>query len=158
MILRPAGPADVPEVLALVRELADYEGLADQVVCTEDDLHAALFAPGAVVSVTLAVTEAGDEAGPGAGGPGTVAGHALWFRTFSTFLGRTGIWLEDLYVRPPYRRRGLARRLLGHLRAETAGRVEWEVLDWNADAVAFYRSLGAAPLEGWVTYRWGPER
>jgi GNAT superfamily N-acetyltransferase len=141
--VRPAGPADVPEILAMIHELAAYEELADQVVCTEEDLQRALFGPEAVVTVTLAVDDRG-----------AVAGHALWFRTFSTFLGRTGIWLEDLYVRPAHRRHGVARELLEHLRSATTGRVEWDVLDWNAPAIALYDRLGARPLEGWTTYRW----
>jgi GNAT superfamily N-acetyltransferase len=141
--VRPAEPADVPEILAMIHELAEFEELSDQVVCTEEDLRRALFGPGAVVTVTLAVDE-----------QGAVAGHALWFRTFSTFLGRTGIWLEDLYVRPAFRRQGLARALLDHLRAATTGRVEWEVLDWNAPAITFYDGLGAQPLTGWTKYRW----
>ncbi len=136
--LRRATPDDVPAVLAMIRELADFEELADQVVATEADLHRALFGPDAAVEVTLAEVD------------GQVAGHALWFRTFSTVLGRTGIWLEDLYVRPAFRRRGLAHQLLDHLRARSEGRVEWTVLDWNADAIAFYRGLGARPLEGWT--------
>ena len=88
-MIRPAEPGDVPELLAMVRELAQFEDLTDQVVCTEDDLTAALFGPDAVVHDTVAVAD-----------DGTLAGHALWFRTFSTFLGKTGIWLEDLYIRP----------------------------------------------------------
>jgi GNAT superfamily N-acetyltransferase len=143
VIVRPAGPADVSEVLSLINELAEFEELADEVVCTEEDLHRALFGPEAVVTVSLAVDEEGG-----------VAGHALWYRTFSTFLGRTGIWLEDLYVRPSHRRKGVARQLLDHLRAQTTGRVEWEVLDWNAGAIAFYQGLGARPLGGWTKYRW----
>ncbi len=87
----------MPELLAMIRELAEFEHLADQVVCTEDDLRRALFGPGAVVHDTVV-----DD------GTGALAAHALWFRTFSTFLGRTGIWLEDLYVRPEHRRRGHA--------------------------------------------------
>lgn len=141
-VLRAAGPGDETEILAMITELAAFEELSHEVVCTEDDLRRALFADHPAVSVTLAEVD------------GRVAGHALWFRTFSTFLGRHGIWLEDLYVRPPYRRRGIAGQLLAHLRAESEGRVEWTVLDWNADAIAFYRRLGARPLDGWTTYRW----
>jgi GNAT superfamily N-acetyltransferase len=142
-MIRPAEPGDVPGLLALVRELADYEELSDQVVCTEDDLHAALFGPGAVVHDTVAVAD-----------DGTLAGHALWFRTFSTFLGKTGIWLEDLYVRPHHRRQGLAGALLRDLRGRTEGRVEWEVLEWNNQAIDFYQQLGARPMAGWTKYRW----
>ena len=83
-----------------------------------------------------------------------IAGHALWFRTFSTFMGQSGIWLEDLYVRPAHRRQGHAGALMADLRARTEGRVEWEVLDWNAEAIDFYQRLGARPMAGWTRYRW----
>jgi GNAT superfamily N-acetyltransferase len=142
-VIRPATVADVPELWAMIGELAAFEKMADQVVCTEDDLRRALYGPDAVIFDTVAV---GDD--------GSVAGHALWYRTFSTFLGRTGIWLEDMYVRPAYRRQGHATALLADLRARTEGRVEWEVLDWNADAVTFYEGLGARPTSGWTKYRW----
>jgi GNAT superfamily N-acetyltransferase len=144
--IRAATPTDVPLILELVRELAEFEELSDHVVCTEEDLRVALFADGAVVHDSIVECD------------GAVAGHALWFRSFSTFLGTTGIWLEDLYVRPAFRRRGLARELLEHLRAQTSGRVEWEVIDWNAGAIAFYESLGARTFDGWVKYRWTPQR
>ena len=85
---------------------------------------------------------------------GGLAGHALWYRTFSTFVGKSGIWLEDLYVRPGHRRQGLASALLAHLREQTDGRLEWEVLEWNAPAVDFYQRLGARPMAGWTKYRW----
>jgi GNAT superfamily N-acetyltransferase len=142
-VIRPAVEADVPELLAMIRELAEYEKLADQVMATEDDLVRALFAPDSVVSDT--VVEDGD---------GGLAGHALWFRTFSTFLGKTGIWLEDLYVRPAHRRQGLASALVDHLRTQTDGRLEWEVLEWNLPAMDFYQQLGARPMAGWTRYRW----
>jgi GNAT superfamily N-acetyltransferase len=79
---------------------------------------------------------------------------ALWFRTFSTFLGVPGIWLEDLFVRPAFRGRGLGRALLEDLFERSPGRVEWAVLDWNEPSIAFYRSLGAEPVDGWTRYRW----
>jgi GNAT superfamily N-acetyltransferase len=142
-VIRPAAEGDVPELLAMVRELADFEEMSDQVVCTEEDLRLALFGPGAVVHDTVAVA-----------GDGSLAGHALWFRTFSTFLGRTGIWLEDLYVRPAHRSQGHAGALMAALRAQTSGRVEWEVLDWNDEAIGFYQRLGARPMAGWTKYRW----
>ena len=142
-MIRPAVEADVPELVAMIRELAEYEQLADQVSATEDDLARTLFAPDAVVFDT--VVEDGD---------GGLAAHALWFRTFSTFLGKTGIWLEDLYVRPAHRRRGLATSLVDHLRAQTDGRLEWEVLEWNQPAMDFYQQLGARPMAGWTRYRW----
>ncbi|HEY1446312.1 MAG TPA: GNAT family N-acetyltransferase [Acidimicrobiales bacterium] len=142
-MIRPAVEADVPELVAMIRELAEYEQLAHQVIATEDDLARTLFAPDAVVFDT--VVEDGD---------GGLAGHALWFRTFSTFLGKTGIWLEDLYVRPAHRRRGLATALVDHLRGLTDGRLEWEVLEWNQPAMDFYQQLGARPMAGWTRYRW----
>ncbi len=143
MRIREATEADADEVLALIGELADYEKLADQAVATAEDVRQALAGP----VVTVSLLEADD---------GAVAGMALWFRTFSTFAGRHGIWLEDLFVRPVHRGRGYGRALLDHLRAQTDGRVEWAVLDWNEPAIGFYRNLGARPLDGWTTYRWPP--
>jgi GNAT superfamily N-acetyltransferase len=87
---------------------------------------------------------------------GAVAGFALYYRTFSTWLGRDGVWLEDLFVRPHFRRHGLGRELLDALRTRTAGRIEWAVLDWNAPAQDFYREVGAAPVDGWTIWRWLP--
>jgi GNAT superfamily N-acetyltransferase len=142
-VIRPAVEADVPGLLAMIHELAEFENLSNQVVCTEADLAKALFGPGAVVHDT--VVEADD---------GTLAAHALWFRTFSTFVGATGIWLEDLYVRPAHRRQGLASLLLSDLKGRTDGRVEWEVLEWNSDAIDFYQGIGARPMAGWTRYRW----
>ena len=142
-MIRPAVEADVPELVAMICELADYEQLSDQVKVTEDDLLRALFAPDAVIHDS--VVEDGD---------GGLAGHALWFRTFSTFLGKTGIWLEDLYVRPAHRRLGHATALVDHLREQTDGRLEWEVLEWNQSAMDFYQQLGARPMAGWTRYRW----
>ena len=143
-MIRPAVEADVPEIVAMIRELAEFEHLADQVRLTEGDLVRALFGPDAVAYDT--VVEDDDS--------GRLAAHALWYRTFSTFAGRQGIWLEDLYVRPEHRRRGIARTLLSHLREQTDGRVEWEVLEWNAPAIDFYERLGARPMAGWTHYRW----
>jgi GNAT superfamily N-acetyltransferase len=142
-MIREAEPGDIPELLAMVRELADFEELAHLVECTEDDLARVLFGPDSFVRDTVALAD-----------DGTVAGHAMWFRTFSTFLGREGIWLEDLYIRPPYRRQGLAKSLLTDLRSRSDGRVEWEVLEWNSDAIDFYQGLGARPMAGWTRYRW----
>ncbi len=142
-MIRPAVEADLPALVAMIHELAAYERLSDQVRIDEDALAAGLFGPDAVAHDTVA--EDGD---------GGLAGHALWFRTFSTFLGTSGIWLEDLYVRPQHRRRGHARALLMHLRGLTGGRVDWEVLDWNTPAIEFYGRLGARPLPDWVHYRW----
>ena len=142
-MIRPATEDDLAELLAMVRELAEFESLSDQCICTEADLRKVLFDPGATVNDTVAVAD-----------DGSIVGHALWFRTFSTWVGRTGIWLEDIYVRPEFRRQGHAAALLADLRSRTQGRVEWEVLDWNVDAIAFYDGLGAEPESGWTKYRW----
>jgi GNAT superfamily N-acetyltransferase len=141
-VIRPAVEADVPELVAMIRELAEFENLADQVSIDEGDLARALFGPEAVAHDW--VVEDG----------GGLVGHALWYRTFSTFLGKTGIWLEDIYVRPEHRRQGYATQLLTRLRQETPGRIEWEVLEWNAPAMDFYQRLGARPMAGWTHYRW----
>ena len=142
-MIRPATEGDLPELLALVEELAAYESLSDECVCTEEDLRRVLFAPGATVYDTVAVAD-----------DGAVGGHALRFLTFSTFMGTSGIWLEDLYVRQPYRRHGHGGALLADLRTRTDGRVEWEVLEWNEEAIDFYQRLGARPMAGWTRYRW----
>jgi GNAT superfamily N-acetyltransferase len=145
-VIRAAVESDVPELVAMIHELAEFENLSDQVVITEDDLASALFGPDAAVSDT--VVDLGD---------GVLAGHALWFRTFSTFLGKAGIWLEDLYVRPEHRGQGFGGALLMHLRQLTGGRLEWEVLEWNAPVIDFYERLGARPMAGWTKYRWVPD-
>ena len=142
-MIRPAVEADVPELVAMIRELADFENLSDQVSITEDDLAACSSGP-------RPWRTTGSWRRPTA----ALVGHALWYRTFSTFLGRTGIWLEDLYVRPEHRRHGYAGQLLTKLRQETEGRVEWDVLEWNAPAMDFYQRLGARPMAGWTRYRW----
>jgi GNAT superfamily N-acetyltransferase len=145
MPLRPAAVEDAPVIGELIRELASYERLEDEVVWTEQELAVALFGEGAVPQVLLAESDDGE-----------VVGFALYFRTFSTFLGRPGIWLEDLFIRPAHRSKGYGRALLAALAELSDGRVEWKVVDWNESAMAFYRSLGARPVEGWTTYRWLP--
>lgn len=144
MAIRDAVAADLAEIAALIRELAEYEELAHEIEWHADEhLAEHLFGPEPVARVLIAETD-----------DGAVAGMALWFPTFSTFLGRPGIWLEDLFVRPALRQRGFGRDLIGALRERTDGRVEWAVLDWNEPSIAFYRSLGARPVEGWTRYRW----
>ena len=141
MTVRTARPNDLAEICALVRELADYEELAHEVVLDESEVRRWLFDE-QVASVLIAEDD------------GVVAGMALWFPTFSTFLGRPGIWLEDLFVRPEHRGRGHGLALLQALRSMTDGRVEWAVLDWNEPSIRFYEKLGARPVEGWTRYRW----
>lgn len=147
-MIRAAVAADLAVVAELIRALADYERMADEVVWTEADLGRHLFGPEPAAHVLLAMPD--DD-------PAVVAGFALWFPTFSTFLGRPGIWLEDLFVRPGHRGQGHGRALLDALRQRTDGRVEWNVLDWNEPSMRFYDTLGARPLPTWVRYRWGPE-
>ena len=143
--LRPATVADVPIILDCIRGLAEYERLSHECLATEELLRETLFGASPAAEVTLAMS--GSE----------TAGFALWFRSYSTFLALPGIYLEDLFVFPRFRGNGLGRKLLAFL-ARTAvergyGRVEWAVLDWNVDAIGFYKSLGAVPMDQWTTYR-----
>ena len=143
--VRRALVADVPAMVGLIRDLADYERALTEVRVSEDDLTAALFGPAPAVFAHVAVVD--DE----------VVGLALWFRSFSTWLGRAGVYLEDLFVAPSARGRGLGRRLLVALAGECVehgyGRLEWSVLDWNTPAQGFYRSVGAVPMEEWTVWR-----
>jgi diamine N-acetyltransferase len=154
--LRPAEARDAASVLALIRELADYERLLDEVDATEDGLRAALFGPAPRVFCDIAEWH-DPAAGADAVGEPAVAGFALWFYNFSTFRGRHGIYLEDLFVRPAFRGRGIGRALLAGLAQrcvrEDLARLEWSVLDWNEPALDFYRSLGARAMEEWVPHR-----
>ncbi len=148
--IRPARLEEVPAILALIRELADYERARDSVEATESGLTAALFGERPHAFAHVAVR-------PADGGGEEVVGLALWFLTFSTWVGRHGIWLEDLYVRPAFRGQGLG---LGLLRALAAvcvdrgyGRLEWAVLDWNEPSRHFYKSVGARELDEWIINR-----
>jgi len=145
--IEPATPADVPMILQLIRELAEFERLLDEVTATEEQLHEHLFGPQPKAEVIMGRLQPGGE----------VAGFALYFHNFSTFLARPGIYLEDLYVRQQYRGRGygeqLLRRLAGIAIERNCGRLEWSVLDWNQRAIDFYKSLGAAPMSEWTMYR-----
>jgi GNAT superfamily N-acetyltransferase len=148
-VIRPARPDDVPTILALIRELAAYEREPDAVVATEAGLEAVLFADHPALFGLIAEHPGGD-------GP-VVAGFALWFLNFSTWVGRHGIYLEDLYVRPEMRGKGYGGELLVEL-ARIAdergyGRLEWAVLDWNESAHRFYSSLGAVPMQEWTIWR-----
>ena len=143
--IRSATKEDVPIVAELIRGLARYEKLENEVVMTEDLLAAGLFGERPYAEVVLAV----DEHRP--------VGFALFFHNFSTFLGRPGIYLEDLFVVPEERGSGVGRALLEHLARlavnRGCGRLEWAVLDWNRDAIAFYERLGARPNSDWTVYR-----
>ncbi|WP_453960649.1 N-acetyltransferase family protein [Amorphus suaedae] len=145
LVIRPAEPADVPAIVGLIRALADYERLLHEMKASEDDLAAALFGAAPRVFCDVAHLD------------GRPVGFALWFYTFSTFVGRHGIWLEDLFVEPEQRGHGIGKALLSGLAArcvsENLGRLEWTVLDWNAPSIAFYESLGAKPMSDWTTYR-----
>jgi ribosomal protein S18 acetylase RimI-like enzyme len=143
--IEPARPEDVPMILMLIRELAEFERLLHEVTATEEQVHEGLF--GARPSAEVVMARIGDE----------VAGFALYFHNFSTFLAKPGIYLEDLYVRQKFRGQGCGEALLRHLAsialARGCGRLEWSVLDWNQRAIAFYKSLGAAPMSEWTIYR-----
>ena len=147
-MIRTARPGDVPAILGLIRELADYEHALDEVLVTEADLTATLFGPDPAVFAHVAEPE-----GPGSG----VAGLALWFVNYSTWTGRPGLYLEDLYVTPGGRRSGLGRALLAELARLCVergyARLDWAVLDWNAPALKFYAALGAEPLDTWRLHR-----
>ena len=146
MSVRPVRPGDVPAVVALVRELADYEESLDEVRLTEEQLTACLF--GDCPALFGHVAEASD---------GTVVGMALWFLNFSPWRGTHGVYLEDLYVQPRHRGTGLGRELLRTLAAVCVergySRLEWSVLDWNSPSIEFYRAAGATPMDGWTVFR-----
>lgn len=137
--------ADVPVILGLIKGLADYEGLSNEVIATEEGLRASLFGESPAAEVLIA--SAGD-------GP---VGLAVFFHNYSTFLGRQGLYLEDLFVLPEWRGRGYGRQLLAGVARiaveRRCGRMEWSVLDWNESARRFYTSLGAQAMEQWTVYR-----
>ena len=143
--IRRARPGDEVELVAMVRELADFEHAADECTVTESQLHEALFGDPATVQAYVAEVD------------GAPAAMALWFYNFSTWDGVAGVYLEDLFVRPGFRRHGLARALLSTLARECVdkgySRLTWAVLDWNSDAIALYDSVGGKPQTEWITYR-----
>jgi GNAT superfamily N-acetyltransferase len=143
--IAPATPSDVPVLLELIRGLAEYEKLSAEVTATNEGLHAALFGAHPVAEAILA------RLGDGA------VGFAVFFHNFSTFLGRPGIYLEDLFVLPEHRGKGIGKALLLHIAAlaeeRGCGRFEWAVLDWNKPAIEFYKSLGARAMDEWTIYR-----
>jgi GNAT superfamily N-acetyltransferase len=143
--IRPARADEVPLVLQFVRELAEYEHLLHEVVATEERLRSDLFGPRPYAEVVFACLD------------GEAVGFALFFHNYSTFVGKPGIYLEDLFVRPSVRGRGVGQALLRWLAGEAVsrdcGRLEWSVLDWNEPAIRFYRSLGASPMDEWGIFR-----
>lgn len=145
LVIRPATPGDLPQILAFVQALAAYERLAHEALATEADFAAALFGPRPHAEVVIAEDE------------GAAVGFALFFGTFSTFTGKPGLWLEDLFVLPERRGRGVGGALLAHLAriavARGCSRFEWSVLDWNEDALGVYRALGAVGMDEWTTQR-----
>lgn len=149
--IRPAQPGDENDIVAMVRELAEFERAADLAIATASDFHSALF--GVNPSVFSLIAEVSGDASPN----GTVIGFALWFKNFSTWRGKHGIYLEDLYVRPEYRAHGVGQALLAELAgicvAQGFPRLEWWVLDWNESARNFYHRQGAAALTEWIPYR-----
>ena len=142
--IESATESDIPLILTFIKGLAEYEGLAHEVVATEENLRDSLFGPRASAEVVIAYSAK------------EPVGFAVFFHNYSTFLGRTGLYLEDLFVLPEWRRRGLGRALMGHVAriavTRDCGRLEWSVLDRNEPAIRFYRALGARPMDQWTTY------
>lgn len=145
LTIRPAAEADIPLILMFIRGLAEYEHLSYLVTATEETLRDALFGarPGAEVLLAFETQ--------------TPVGFAVFFHNFSTFLGRRGLWLEDIYIDPAFRRKGYGRALLLHIariaHERGCGRFEWSALDWNTPAIDFYKGLGAVPLDDWTIFR-----
>ena len=143
--IRPATATDVPTILAFIKELAEYERLSHEVVAGEADLDQWLFGDRPVAEVVIGEHR------------GIPVSYALFFYSFSTFLGKPGLYLEDLYVKPDYRHRGYGRMLLSYIahlaKTRDCGRFEWSVLNWNTPAIELYQKLGAVPTKEWTVYR-----
>jgi len=143
--IAPATESDIPLILTFIKGLAEYEGLDHEVVATEESLRESLFGPQAGAEAVIAYSAS------------EPVGFAVFFHNYSTFLGRSGLYLEDLFVLPEWRGRGLGRALLGYVAriavTRDYGRLEWSVLDWNEPAIRFYRALGARPMDAWTIYR-----
>jgi len=143
--IRPATEADLTAILAFIRKLADYERLSQEVVATEELLRETLFGNRRTAEVAIGCLET------------KPIGFVLFFHNYSTFLGRPGLYIEDLFVDEVYRRRGYGRRLLLHVarlaKERGCGRLEWSVLDWNEPAINFYKKLGAVPMSDWTVFR-----
>ncbi|MDR2308480.1 MAG: GNAT family N-acetyltransferase [Paucimonas sp.] len=145
LTIRPAVRSDAAQILAFITELADYERARHEVVATLADIEHSLFDEGSTVRSLMCERD------------GQAIGFAVYFYSYSTWLGRNGIYLEDLYITPEQRGDGAGRTLLRHIAREAVanqcGRLEWSVLDWNTPAIGFYQSLGAAPQDEWIRYR-----
>lgn len=143
--IREATEDDVPLILSFIRELAEYEKLSHEVVATEEELRKSLFGERRYAEVLIAEHD------------GSPAGFAVFFHNFSTFLGKPGVYLEDLYVNPAFRGAGVGKKLLVHLaslaKRRGCGRLEWWVLDWNEPSIGFYKNLGATAMDDWTIYR-----
>ncbi|MCU0344216.1 MAG: GNAT family N-acetyltransferase [Ignavibacterium sp.] len=145
IFIRTADEKDVPVIFSLIKELAEYEKLSDQISTSEKQLRETLFGDERFVEVLIAEFD------------GMMVGYALFFKNFSTFLGKPGIYLEDLYVKPEMRGKGIGKALLDRIiltaKQRNYGRVEWSVLDWNESAIDFYLKIGAKPLNDWKIFR-----
>lgn len=145
LVIRRAEKSDIPGILMMIKELAEYEKLLHEVVTTEDQLEKVIFGEQKFVEVLIAELD------------GTLAGQTIFFQNFSTFVGRPGLYIEDLYVRPELRGKGIGKALLNEViklaKQRNCGRVEWVVLDWNKPAIDFYKSIGAKPLDEWTIFR-----
>lgn len=145
LVIRFAQSSDVKTILELIKELAEYERLSDRVIATEEKLERSIFGNEKFVEILLA--EVNNKS----------VGYALFFKNYSTFLGKPGIYLEDLFVKPSYRGKGIGKALLSKIisiaKERNYGRVEWSVLDWNLSAIDFYKKMGAESLEEWKVFR-----
>ena len=143
--IRPATEKDTPVILSLIKELAEYEHLSHEVIATEDDIRDSLFSERPFAQALIGENE------------GIAVSFALYFYNFSTFLGKPGIYLEDLYVQPTHRGKGFGRKMLVHIarlaKKHNCGRFEWSVLDWNKPAIRTYEKLNAKPMKEWILYR-----
>lgn len=145
ILIRKAEEKDTATIIDLIKELAAYEKLSDMVVISESDINKALFSENKFVEVLIAEYN------------GEIAGQALFFKNFSTFLGKPGIYLEDLFVKPAFRSKGIGKALLQKIidlaKERDYGRVEWSVLDWNESAIKFYQNIGAELMREWKLFR-----
>ena len=145
LLIRPSTSEDVPLILDFIRGIAEYEKLSQEVTATEADLRESLFGKRPAAECVLAFWD------------GKPAGFAVFFHNFSTFLGKAGLYLEDLFVKPEFRGKGIGKALLLHLaciaKERKCRRFEWAVLDWNTPAIEFYKKLGAKPMDEWTVYR-----